>query len=215
MTVLKAYKVHKDVVLPKHATQQSACFDLAYQPLGKGVIFGMNRTNGPFTRPINLQNGTIKIAAGERAMIPTGLRLDIPEGYSVRIHPRSGLSYKSGIVLANCEGVIDSDYFDEIFVLIHNTSEVPFVVTPGDRVAQAELVKVEVYSIEETLIEPAQKTDRAGGMGSTGVNTLPPDYNGISPMVGPDGLVKAIQEKKEAEAKKSQAKKKVDKPVEA
>jgi len=116
-------------------------------------------------------NGTIAIAPGERMMVPTGLIFDIPEGYSVRIHPRSGISYKNGVVLANCEGVIDSDYVEEIYVLLHNTATVNFVITPGDRIAQAELVKMESYTIEETTERPAQKTDRAGGMGSTGINS--------------------------------------------
>lgn len=171
MTSLKIYRVHPEVNLPKHQTQQSACFDLAYQPQGKSVINGVNRTNAPFTREINLGTGVIKIAAGERAMIPTGLIFDIPEGFSVRIHPRSGLSYKNGIVLANCEGVIDSDYVEEIYILMHNTSDVAFSLSPGDRIAQAELVCSVLTTIEEAKDRPVQKTDRAGGMGSTGVKT--------------------------------------------
>jgi dUTP pyrophosphatase len=202
MTALKIYKVHPDVTLPKHQTQQSACFDLAYQPQGKATINGVNRTNSPFVRDINLGTGIVKVAPGERAMIPTGFKFDIPEGWSVRIHPRSGLSYKSGIVLANCEGVIDSDYVEEIFILLHNTSEVAFTLTPGDRIAQAELVKVEQYDVVETLTVPTQKTDRVGGMGSTGINAV-------------DNFIAAAKEAEVKLPKPSRSKKRVDKKVKA
>ena len=105
-------------------------------------------------------------------MIPTGYILDIPEGYSVRLHPRSGLSLRHGIVLANCEAVIDSDYFDELFLLIQNNSEVSVNIHHGERLAQAELVKCEKYIIEETSVQPTQRTDRVGGLGSTGLQTV-------------------------------------------
>jgi dUTP pyrophosphatase len=210
MTTLKIYRVHPEVNLPKHQTQQSACFDLAYQPQGKFKISGVNRTNGPFVRDINLGTGTIKVASGERAMIPTGFKFDVPEGYSVRIHPRSGLSYKNGIILANCEGVIDSDYVEEIFILIHNTSDVAFTLNPGDRIAQAELVKVEEYAIEETKTQPTVKTDRVGGMGSTGIRTV---YS----VEIPDEAIEAAEKyiKETVKAKPSQSKKTVDKKVKA
>jgi dUTP pyrophosphatase len=111
-------------------------------------------------------------------MVPTGLIFDIPEGYSVRIHPRSGLSYKQGLILANLEAVIDSDYIHETFVLLTNISENHITINNGDRVAQAELVKQEKYAISETTNKPVQKTDRTGGLGSTGVATLPTIKNG-------------------------------------
>lgn len=169
MTDLKIYKTHSGVALPAFGTQQAACFDLAFQPHGKHEYTGFNAFNAPFTRPLNM--GMITIMPGDRVMVPTGLIFDIPEGYSVRIHPRSGLSYKQGLVLANLEAVIDSDYVQETFVLLTNLSENPQIIKPGDRIAQAEMIPQLKYSITETIVAPTQKTDRVGGLGSTGVAT--------------------------------------------
>jgi dUTP pyrophosphatase len=171
MTQLKIYKTHPEVVLPKFGTEQAACFDLAYQPYGKSEYVGYNAFNATFTRPIR-GAGTLVVMPGDRIMVPTGLIFDIPEGYSIRIHPRSGLSYKQGLVLANLEAVIDSDYVQETFVLLTNLSENPQSINVGDRIAQAELVEQIKYEIVETTIAPTQKTDRVGGLGSTGVTTL-------------------------------------------
>ena len=172
MTTLKIYKTHPDVQLPSFATQQSACFDISFQSVGKQGYEGFNVFNKKILRPF--KDGNIYINARDRVMVPTGIILDIPEGYSVRLHPRSGLSLKSGIVLANAEGVIDSDYIQEVFVLLHNMSENGIMINKGDRICQAELVKDEKYVIEETKIQPTIKTDRTGGFGSTGVQTQEP-----------------------------------------
>lgn len=176
MTTLKIFKTHENVELPKFQTKQSACFDLAYNNAGKQVYKGFTQNNKAFERVFT--DATILIGPHERVLVPTGLIFDIPVGYSVRIHPRSGLSFKNGLQLANCEAVIDSDYVEETFLLIHNTTEVAALFTNGDRLAQAELVKSEVYSIEGTTTQPTQKTDRAGGLGSTGVQ-------GRDPRTGP------------------------------
>lgn len=170
MTELKVYKTHENVSVPAFATKQSACFDLAYCNAGKHEYTGFSGTNAPIKRFYT--SDKLHVGPHERIMVPTGLILDIPVGYSVRMHPRSGLSLKNGIVLANLEGVIDSDYVEELFLLIHNTSEVGFDIHNGDRLAQAELVKVEDYIIEETMEKPIIKTDRVGGMGSTGVQKI-------------------------------------------
>jgi dUTP pyrophosphatase len=106
---------------------------------------------------------------GHRYLIPTNLILDIPEGFSVRIHPRSGLALKQGLTLINCEGVIDSDYVEPIYITLLNLSDSPVEISDGDRVAQAELVRSETYEIEEVNTPPARKTSRVGGFGSTGV----------------------------------------------
>jgi dUTP pyrophosphatase len=172
MTQLKIYKTHADIVLPKFGTEQAACFDLAFQWYGKTEYTGYNAFNATFTRPIN--DGRIVLMPGDRVLVPTGLIFDIPEGHSIRIHPRSGLSYKQGLVLANLEAVIDSDYVHETFVLLTNWSENGQTITSGDRIAQAELVEQLKYDIVETTITPQQKTDRIGGLGSTGIVTVEP-----------------------------------------
>ena len=167
MNRLSVYKTNPNIVLPAFATKQAACFDLSFQSAGKFEYSGYNGFNAPFTRVIH--ENKIVIMPGDRVMIPTGLIFDIPEGYSVRIHPRSGLSYKQGLILANLEAVIDSDYVHETYVLLTNQSENPISITNGDRIAQAELVKSEEYILWETFEAPTQKTDRVGGLGSTGV----------------------------------------------
>jgi len=169
MTTLKVYKTHPNVQIPSFATQQSACFDISFQSAGKQGYEGYNVYNKKILRPFKDCN--IYINAKDRIMVPTGIIFDIPEGYSVRLHPRSGLSLKSGIVLANAEGVIDSDYIQEVFVLLHNMSDNGIMINNGDRICQAELVKDEKYAIEETATQPTTKTDRTGGFGSTGVQT--------------------------------------------
>ena len=170
MTELKIFKTNTEVVLPTFGTEQAACFDLAFQAYGKHEYTGFNGHNSSFTR--TLREGKIILMPRDRIMVPTGLIFDIPEGYSVRIHPRSGLSYKQGLILANLEAVIDSDYIHETFVLLTNISENHITINNGDRVAQAELVKQEKYAISETTNKPVQKTDRVGGLGSTGVATV-------------------------------------------
>jgi dUTP pyrophosphatase len=172
MNRLNVYKTHPDISLPKFATKQSACFDLSFHPHGKAEYSGINHNNAPFSRQFS--NGSIRIMPGDRIMVPTGLIFDIPEGYSVRVHPRSGLSYKQGLILANLEGVIDSDYIQETFVLLHNTSQVDQTIYPGDRIAQAEMIRKEEYILWEIDKAPTQKTDRVGGMGSTGVAVFEP-----------------------------------------
>lgn len=169
MNRLNIYKTHNDIVLPKFATKGSACFDLAFQAHGKYDYSGYNAFNAPFTRVIH--DGAIVIMPGDRILVPTGLIFDIPAGYSVRLHARSGLSLKQGLILANSEAVIDSDYIEETMIMLTNVSENPHTIRHGDRLAQAELIKSEEYVLWETTERPQKKTDRNGGLGSTGVTT--------------------------------------------
>lgn len=169
LPTLKFYKLHPSVIIPTFGTQGSACFDLAYNPMHvpTAEIHGYSHVNGKITRTINPE-GAFTIMPGDRLLVPVGFILDIPEGYSVRFHARSGLSLKQGLILANNEAVIDSDYVEEIFVMLTNTSSVGQNISVGDRIAQAELVKSVDYVLSATEIKPAHKTDRTGGYGSTG-----------------------------------------------
>lgn len=167
METLKIWKTHPKVQLPQHQTQQSACFDIAFQSAGKSHIKGFTRTNKPIDRIVSANRLTI--SPGDRLLIPTGLIMDIPEGYSVRVHARSGMSLKQGLVLANAEGVIDSDYVEELFIMLTNISDNAILIEEGSRVAQGELVKNVEYTIEQTVSRPLGKTSRTGGFGSTGV----------------------------------------------
>jgi dUTP pyrophosphatase len=182
MNRLNVYKTNPNIVLPRFGTKQAACFDISFQAEGKATYSGYNSFNAPFTRALT-SSGAIRIMPGDRILVPTGLIFDIPEGYSVRIHPRSGLSYKQGLILANLEAVIDSDYIQETFILLTNRSEVDQTINNGDRIAQAELVKKEEYVLWEIMEAPTQKTDRIGGLGSTGVAVFVPDEIKTEPVV--------------------------------
>jgi len=184
MNRLNVYKTHRNISLPKFATKGSACFDLAFQSAGKYDYKGYNSQNKEFTRV--LHNGNqIYINPGDRVLVPTGMIFDIPEGYSVRVHARSGTALKKGLVLINSQGIIDSDYVEELFLLIHNASDNAHMITSGDRLAQGELVKKEEYVLWETTDRPLIKSERVGGMGSTGVQVEILNYttDGLKPVV--------------------------------
>ena len=113
--------------------------------------------------------GELVLAPGARALVPTGLRLAIPEGWEVQIRPRSGLALKHGITLPNSPGTIDSDYRGPLGVIVMNAGEAPFTIAHGDRVAQ--MVAAPVVQAGFDLVEPLPETARgAGGFGSTGVS---------------------------------------------
>lgn len=108
------------------------------------------------------------IEPGKRALIPTGVFLEIPEGYEVQIRARSGLSVKYGIGLTNGIGTIDSDYRGEIKISLINWGEAPFTVNNGDRIAQMIAAKYERVDFE--LADSLNETERGdGGFGHTGI----------------------------------------------
>tara|TARA_B100000780_G_scaffold273137_1_gene236280 strand:- start:25 stop:462 length:438 start_codon:yes stop_codon:yes gene_type:complete len=102
-----------------------------------------------------------------RALIKTGLFMELPEGYEAQVRPRSGLAYKNGITVLNAPGTIDADYRGELGVLLVNLSGETYVIQDGDRVAQLVIAKFEQASWEE--VETLEDSERgAGGFGSTG-----------------------------------------------
>lgn len=104
----------------------------------------------------------------ERKLIPTGLHIELPEGFEAQIRPRSGLAYKHGISIVNSPGTIDADYRGEIKVLLINLSTEPFEINTGDRIAQMIVSKHE--KVEWHQVEILNETSRgAGGYGHTGV----------------------------------------------
>ena len=103
-----------------------------------------------------------------RALVPTGLYLEIPAGYEVQVRPRSGLAAKKGITVLNAPGTIDADYRGEVCVILANLSGEPFTVEKGERVAQLVLAKHERVEWEP-VDELAESARGAGGFGSTGV----------------------------------------------
>lgn len=105
----------------------------------------------------------------DRALIPTGLYIEMPEGYEAQVRPRSGLAIKHGITVINSPGTIDADYRGEICVELVNLSNTPFTVEPGERIAQLVFAKYEKADFIE--VEELSETERGkGGFGHTGNN---------------------------------------------
>jgi dUTP pyrophosphatase len=108
------------------------------------------------------------ILPGKRALVPTGLVMEIPEGLEGQVRPRSGLAFKHGLTVLNSPGTIDSDYRGEVGVILINLGDTPFPVRRGDRIAQLVFARVEPVEWEEA--ETLAETGRGeGGFGSTGV----------------------------------------------
>ena len=109
----------------------------------------------------------VVIGSLERALIPTGLYVQLPEGYEIQMRPRSGLALKHGITLANTPGTIDADYRGEIGVILINLSAEPFTVNPGERICQ--MVVSSYTRAEWQPTDTLDETERgAGGFGHTG-----------------------------------------------
>ncbi len=130
--------------VPAYATAQSAGMDL----------------KADITEPVEL-------APLQRAMIPTGLSIALPQGTEAQVRPRSGLAAKYGVTVLNSPGTIDADYRGEIKVILVNLSDRPFTVNPGERIAQLVMAKYESVTWDE--VEILDETARGeGGFGSTG-----------------------------------------------
>ncbi len=116
-----------------------------------------------------LPEGPITLKPMQRMLIPTGLYMEIPEGYEGQVRPRSGLAIKSGITVLNTPGTIDADYRGEVKIILINLSDSDFVINSGDRVAQIVFAKCE--QMEVVNVETLSDTERgAGGFGHTGKN---------------------------------------------
>ena len=135
---------HSPYPLPAYATELSAGMDLRadlQEPLVLGSL--------------------------ERAMVPTGLHIELPAGFEAQIRPRSGLAAKHGISIVNAPGTIDADSRGEIKVVLVNLSNDPFTVNPGERIAQMVVARHETVQWE--LVEVLEESNRgSGGFGSTG-----------------------------------------------
>lgn len=111
---------------------------------------------------------SITLGPLERALVPTGLFIELPEGYEMQVRPRSGLAAKHGLSLVNAPGTIDPDYRGEIKVILVNLSNTPYELKPGERVAQ--LVVSQFTRVAWEPVEELGETERGtGGFGSTGV----------------------------------------------
>ena len=112
-------------------------------------------------------NEDIELKPGQRTLVPTGLFLELPQGYEAQIRPRSGLAFKHGISLVNTPGTIDADYRGEIGILLINHGQETFVIKSGERVCQMVINKFERISLN--AVTSLNETERgAGGFGHTG-----------------------------------------------
>lgn len=138
-----------DVPLPHYATPGAAGADI--------------RAN----LPEHLRAAGLTLEPMERRIVPTGLRVRIPDGFEIQIRPRSGLALKHGITLPNTPGTIDSDYRGPLGVLLVNLGDAPYVVAHGERIAQ--MIVAPVVQARFDLVETLDDTGRGtGGFGSTG-----------------------------------------------
>ena len=109
----------------------------------------------------------MRLAPGARALVPTGLILELPAGTEAQVRPRSGLALRHGITVLNSPGTIDADYRGEVSVLLINHGEAPFTIRRGERIAQMVIAQVAQVELVAVTVLPA--TDRGrGGFGSTG-----------------------------------------------
>ena len=130
--------------LPTYATEQSAGMDLTAA-----------------------LEEAIEIGPGERMLIPTGLTIELPEGYEAQIRPRSGLALKHGVTVLNSPGTVDADYRGEIGVILANLGQQEFTVERGMRIAQMVIAKH--ATVEWEIADELSETERgSGGFGSTG-----------------------------------------------
>ena len=110
----------------------------------------------------------VTIAPGARALIPTGLKIELPQGFEAQVRPRSGLALKQGITVLNSPGTIDSDYRGEVAVILINLGSEPFLIRRGDRIAQMVIAPVtQARLVKVTTLAPTARG--AGGFGSTKV----------------------------------------------
>lgn len=151
---IKIKQLHEEAKIPTYATTGAACFDL------HAIVDDVDLNNKKITmQPVyNKHSYTYR----------TGLAFEIPEGHVMMVYSRSGHGFKNGVRLANCVGVIDSDYRGEVMVKLHNDGDGDlFKVHNGDRIAQAMIIPVQQVGFE--VVQELSSTDRgAGGFGSTG-----------------------------------------------
>lgn len=170
---LNYFALYPDVPLLMKATDRASCFDIQAYFGTHERQFRVYDENNAEMLYMAYQNREgegyhVELNPGDRALIPTGLVLEIPAGYSVRVHPRSGLSLKRGLTLTNCEGVIDEDYTHQLYVSLTNISKKPCTIFHGDRIAQLEMIPTLEYSIHQVANAPGQRGNRIGGFGSSG-----------------------------------------------
>ncbi len=149
---------------------ESVSVRIYVEPHGEGLDLPSYETSGSAGMDLRAAiEGTIIVAPGKRELIPTGIRIALPEGTEAQVRPRSGLAIRSGISMVNSPGTIDADYRGEIQVILINHGHEDFSIERGDRIAQ--LVIAPVLRAEWEHVDTLDDTERGdGGFGHTGSN---------------------------------------------
>lgn len=170
---VRIHPVRDMVPMPRYATEGSACFDLrADINFQKQVEVCDFHRDGPSYYPAHIERhsggvASITMHPDRYYKVSTGLIFEIPQGYAMRIFIRSSAAYGRGLHLINSVAIIDSDYRDEVYLLL--ACEKPYEkLMAGERIAQAEIYRVERPTLEYTPIPPIHMSSRLGGIGSTG-----------------------------------------------
>lgn len=142
---------------------------IEHLPHGEGLPLPVYTTSGAAGADLCAAvTAELVLAPMERAAVPTGLRLAIPEGFEGQVRPRSGLALRQGLTVANAPGTVDADYRGEVRVVVINLGPEPIVIRRGDRIAQLVIAPVQrARFVEVTAV--SETTRGGGGFGSTGV----------------------------------------------
>ena len=176
---LKVEKLYDDAPLPsKPTTNTDAGFDVVAHNVKRIYAhFGSNGEKLLEEQDMEykfISNGVFELQSGERALIGTGLKMTIGEGYEIQVRPRSGLALKKGLTVLNAPGTIDEAFRNEVGIIIINTSRKTQSIELGERIAQIVPKKVELLEIEETKLD----NDTKRGMGGFGhSNKKTKDFN--------------------------------------
>lgn len=173
LPTIRYEKLYKDTQLPTRATEGSAGYDL-YAHLKREIVTVKRREDKqPRQIPPGFVGGEragfpmgLVLRPGDKAIIPLGFKMALPEGYEAQIRPRSGISFKRGIDIPNAPGTVDPDYRGEVGVIVKNASPWDEVITHGERIAQ--MVIQEFVILQEEVVESLEETARLGGFGSSG-----------------------------------------------
>lgn len=165
MTNLYIKKLTPRAELPTRATPDSAGLDVRACLWEESVTI-FTESGAKVERPVVA--GTIALWPGDRAMIPTGLKMSVDSGYCIKLYPRSGMSLKRGLSLINCVGIGDRDYKEEYYVTLTNHGQKLQTIADGERVCQLMVERVEPVNLVEVEELPDVDSQRNGGFGSTG-----------------------------------------------
>lgn len=185
MILVDVYRLHEAATIPSYGTSLSACFDLSFYPSKTDpMVNGYDRYNQQISKHVSYNE--LFIDSWERLLIPTGLVFKIHQKFSIenfsdifaereelnqfsiRLHARSGLALKRGLVLANAEGIVDIDYQQQVYILLTNISSNPQIIKVGERIAQGEIISNEKVRFVEVTDFPDRHSERSSGFGSTG-----------------------------------------------